>query len=231
MLARVRDGALVHEPVNACILLLGQIDGAELITVEDLADGASCIRCSRRWSTATARNAASARPGIVMSLFALYQRARPATRAAVCDRSPAICAAAPATARSSRRRSRPAPGLPPTASPPPRRARAAALAALADGADLFVGDDSAFFAAPASEAALGALYARHPDAVLLGGATDVGLWITKQLRDLDKIIWLGRVAGLDAIEATADGLRRRRRRDAGAGRAASRRARIPISAR
>ena len=35
-------------------------------------------------------------------------------------------------------------------------------------------------------------------------ATDVGLWITKQLRDLPKIIWLGRVAGLDAI---ADGAR------------------------
>ena len=31
-----------------------------------------CTRCSRRWSTATARNAASARPGFVMSLWALY---------------------------------------------------------------------------------------------------------------------------------------------------------------
>ena len=53
---------LVYEPVNACILLLGQLDGAELITVEDLAAGrARCIRCSRRWSITTARNAASAR--------------------------------------------------------------------------------------------------------------------------------------------------------------------------
>jgi xanthine dehydrogenase small subunit len=42
--------------------------------------------------------------------------------------------------------------------------------------------------------------------VLLGGATDVGLWITKQLRDPKKIIWLGRVAGLDRIETTPEGL-------------------------
>ena len=44
----------------------------------------------------------------------------------------------------------------------------------------------------------------HPDAVLVGGATDVGLWITKQLRDLPKIIWLGRVRGLDGIDDAAD---------------------------
>ena len=38
-LVRERNGRLDYAPVNACILLLGQIDGAELITVEDLAEG------------------------------------------------------------------------------------------------------------------------------------------------------------------------------------------------
>jgi xanthine dehydrogenase small subunit len=40
--------------------------------------------------------------------------------------------------------------------------------------------------------------------VLVAGATDVGLWITKELRDLSKIIWLGRVNGLDEIEDGTD---------------------------
>ena len=35
----------------------------------------------------------------------------------------------------------------------------------------------------------------HPDATLVAGCTDVGLWITKELARLDKMIWLGRVAG------------------------------------
>ncbi|MBV8473494.1 MAG: FAD binding domain-containing protein, partial [Hyphomicrobiales bacterium] len=83
-------------------------------------------------------------------------------------------------------------------------ARSEAIAALADGRDLFVGDENAFFAAPASEAALAELTARFPDAILLGGATDVGLWITKQLRDPKRIIWLGRVAGLDVIRSEPD---------------------------
>src|SRR5208283_2662248 len=76
----------------------------------------------------------------------------------------------------------------------------AGLSALADDSDLFVGDEERFFAAPASLDSLAALYARFPDATLVGGATDVGLWVTKLLRDLKRIIWLGRVARLDKIE-------------------------------
>ena len=45
---------------------------------------------------------------------------------------------------------------------------------------------------------------RNPDATLVAGATDVGLWVTKQLRDLPKVIWLGRVDGLDEIEDRRD---------------------------
>ena len=65
----------------------------------EAADG-GCIRCSRRWSTATARSAASARPGFVMSLFALTAERGDAAarRARSRTRWPAISAAAPAIA-------------------------------------------------------------------------------------------------------------------------------------
>ena len=36
VIGRERDGRLVYEPINACIFLLGQADGAEILTVEDL---------------------------------------------------------------------------------------------------------------------------------------------------------------------------------------------------
>ena len=55
-------GKLVYESVNACIRFLGSLDGCHVVTVEHLQRAtARCIRCSRRWSTSTARNAASAR--------------------------------------------------------------------------------------------------------------------------------------------------------------------------
>jgi xanthine dehydrogenase small subunit len=43
-------------------------------------------------------------------------------------------------------------------------------------------------------------YLANPDAVLVAGATDVGLWVTKQLRDLRPVAFLGGVADLKGIE-------------------------------
>jgi xanthine dehydrogenase small subunit len=50
---------------------------------------------------------------------------------------------------------------------------------------------------------LALLLERHPDARIIAGATDVGLWITKKLLKLEKIVQVGR-AGLDTIEETED---------------------------
>ena len=46
---------------------------------------------------------------------------------------------------------------------------------------------------------------QHPDATIVAGATDVGLWITKKLTPLQKIIMLGRVAELGAHRGSAAG--------------------------
>ncbi|SEM95029.1 xanthine dehydrogenase small subunit [Pseudorhodobacter antarcticus] len=50
-------------------------------------------------------------------------------------------------------------------------------------------------------------YAAHPDATLIAGATDVGLWVTKQLRDLAPVAFLGGIADLKTITAQGDQLR------------------------
>ncbi len=47
-------------------------------------------------------------------------------------------------------------------------------------------------------------YAAHPDATLIAGATDVGLWITKHLRTLGPVAFLHRVQGLDLLDLEGD---------------------------
>jgi xanthine dehydrogenase small subunit len=188
-------------------LLLGQIDGAELITVEDLAEGQTLHPVQQAMVDFHGSQCGFCTPGIVMSLFAHYHSDAAATRDSVnealagnlcrCTGYKPIVDAALATCD----------GAPADRFAATVAARAEALLAAGDDRDLFVGDEAAFFAAPASEASLAALYASHPDAVLLAGATDVGLWITKQFRDLKKIIWLGRVAGFDTIESGPERLR------------------------
>ncbi|HKI15358.1 MAG TPA: 2Fe-2S iron-sulfur cluster-binding protein, partial [Roseiarcus sp.] len=205
VLARLRGRRLAYEPFNACILLLGQIDGAELITIEDLAAGGELHPLQQAMVDYHASQCGFCTPGIVMSLFAAYHSGAPQTYAGLCDQLAGnlcrctgyrpILAAALKTCN----------GAPADRFAATARERAAALSALADNRDVFAGDETAFFAAPASLDSLAALYARFPDATLVGGATDVGLWITKQLRDLRRVIWLGRVAGLDVVGESADG--------------------------
>jgi xanthine dehydrogenase small subunit len=54
--------------------------------------------------------------------------------------------------------------------------------------------------APTSADQLDALLAAHPRATLLAGGTDVGLWVTKQHRDLGDVIYLGNVVELHGID-------------------------------
>ncbi|MCF6444137.1 xanthine dehydrogenase small subunit [Nereida sp. MMG025] len=52
---------------------------------------------------------------------------------------------------------------------------------------------------PASCDELATWYLDHPSATLIAGATDVGLWVTKHLRDLDGVAFLGQCHELKAI--------------------------------
>ena len=206
-LGTLRDGTLEYAPVNACICLLGMIDGKELVAVEDLAGPDGALHPVQ---DAMLRHHGSqcgfCTPGIVMSLFTLYQAGGDCDRQAVNDTlagslcrctgyRPIVDAALEACA-----------GLPRDAFAARYADTVESLAALDDGEDLFIGDEAAgFLAAPATVDALARLYARHPDATLVAGATDVGLWITKQMRALPKIVLLGRVAGLADVRETERG--------------------------
>ncbi len=197
-LGRLEGGRVVYRPVNACIQLLGQVDGAEIVTVEDLAKGDELHPIQQAMVDLHGSQCGFCTPGIVMSLFTLYEGDAHVDRTAVTDQlagnlcrctgyRPIVDAALSACG------SRTDAALLSGSS-----ATAAALAGLDDGADIFIGDATRSLL-PASVDALAKLYAAHPDAVIVSGATDVGLWITKQLRTLPKIIHIGRVAGLSAV--------------------------------
>lgn len=53
---------------------------------------------------------------------------------------------------------------------------------------------------PTSSDDLADWYLAHPDATLIAGATDVGLWVTKQLRSLAPVAFLNGVTDLQQIE-------------------------------
>ncbi len=206
VLRRLRGERLVYEPVNACILFAGQADCCEVITVEDLARDGMLHPVQQAMVDLHGSQCGFCTPGFVMAMFALYHRAdtRPVDRQRVNDwiagnlcrctgYRPIVDAALASCAL-------PAHDWFSAGESEARRA----LTGLRDSEDIFIGTRERFFAAPASIVALAKLYYSHPDATLIAGSTDVGLWVTKQLRDLPKVIWLGRVKGLDEIEDRRD---------------------------
>lgn len=60
---------------------------------------------------------------------------------------------------------------------------------------------------PTTSDELAEWYLANPDAVLVAGATDVGLWVTKQLRDLTPVAFLNGIGDLRRIERQGDTLR------------------------
>ena len=50
-------------------------------------------------------------------------------------------------------------------------------------------------------------YLENPDATLVAGATDVGLWVTKQLRELPKVAFLGGIRAMQRIETEGETIR------------------------
>ncbi|MEC7118559.1 MAG: xanthine dehydrogenase small subunit, partial [Pseudomonadota bacterium] len=63
------------------------------------------------------------------------------------------------------------------------------------------------FFAPCQLERLAELRMTYPDARLLAGGTDLGLWVTKQGRVLNQIIYLGQVAALKTLDQTDAHLR------------------------
>jgi xanthine dehydrogenase small subunit len=218
--------------MNACLMFLPTLDGKALYTVEDLKDGATLHPCQQALVDCHASQCGFCTPGFAVSLAAFYEtRATPPTAAAI-PSSPApitlrrqladalagnLCRCTgyrPILDAGERMFERPAAAAHPFIDHP---ALAAALTTLAQDAPLHytapaVGQPAGAapdsFHAPRSSAELAALRAAQPGLRLLGGATDVGLWVNKGFKALGDIAHIGRAADLGRIEtvAGADGL-------------------------
>ena len=184
-----RDGS---RAVNACILLLPQLDGKAVRTVEGISGPDGQLHPVQAAMVAHhASQCGFCTPGIVVSLAVAHKAGRRdyddvlAGNLCRCTGYAPIIRAAEAAA------DQPVPAWMDedlSALPAPSAAT----------------DDPLL---PRSADELAAWYLHNPDAVLIGGATDVGLWVTKQLRDLGKVAFLHKVDDLKGIAVTDEEIR------------------------
>ena len=203
-----RVGPLRLATVNACIQFLPALDGKALFTVEDLKRiaGGALHPVQRALVEGHASQCGFCTPGFAMSLWDSYERhrshgSRPTRQQLADDLSGNLCRCTgyrPILDAGERMFE-----LPPVAFDP--APVAAALRALKEDPPLHYAARGGRFHAPRSVDALAALLAERPDARILAGSTDIGLWVTKQLRDLPGLVFVGEVAELKRIEEGADG--------------------------
>ncbi|MCP5271314.1 MAG: xanthine dehydrogenase small subunit [Burkholderiaceae bacterium] len=198
------DDAVRWRTVNACLQFLPTLDGRALRTVEDLpADhpapramvehhGSQCGFCT---------------PGFVVSLAALRaNRPDPPTRREIADALAGnLCRCTgyrPILDAGEAMYALPAPAVTDDATIVAALRTLRADPPLAYRApDPATGTDSRFLA-PRSLEALADAAAAHPQATLLAGSTDIGLWANKQFRPLPLLISVGAVPGFKSITET-----------------------------
>ncbi len=197
------DGTLALQPVNACIQFLPTLDGKALFSVEDLRRDETLHPVQQAMVACHASQCGFCTPGFVMSLWACYERhrasgTRPTRQQLADDLSGNLC-------RCTGYRPILDAGERMFEAPPRLLDRAPVVAALQtlrrDPPLHYRG----VFHAPRTLEEFASLRAAKPAAKVLAGSTDMGLWVTKQFRDLGELIFIGEVAELGRIETAADG--------------------------
>jgi xanthine dehydrogenase small subunit len=189
------DGTLALKAVNSCIQFVPTLHGKALITVEDLAQNEKLHPCQQAMVECHGSQCGFCTPGFVMTLFAHYEntlRAQNVPTAQIVQSRAQIddvlsgnlcrCTGYRPIIEAAQRMF-----------DAPRTHRyddAPAISALKNLAP------QTAMHAPTTRAELAAIRAQRPNARLLAGSTDIGLWVTKQFREIDEIIYVGNVAEL-----------------------------------
>ena len=197
-------GQLVWRAVNACITFVPMLDGKALLTVEGLGGGHPV---QREMVARHGSQCGFCTPGFVMSLVGRVVGGLGTCGVPVADvLSGNLCRCTgygPILAA----------GASVAAAPIDDRGIAETLQSIASSEalaleyeDPLAGSRRLAFVARSADQ-LATLLAEHPGAHLVAGATDVGLWVTKQQRVLPTVIFIGDIPDLRNVDEVEGGLR------------------------
>jgi xanthine dehydrogenase small subunit len=201
VLGELEAGTVRFRAVNACILFAPMLDGRALFTVESLKRDGGLHPVQQAMVDHHGSQCGFCTPGFVMSLYA-HQREGAATDSATlkdalagnlcrCTGYGPILAAGQAMG----------------VDPERPDALIAALTGVRPSEALRIEHAGRRFLAPRTLAEFSTAVQQNPEATVLAGGTDVGLWVTKQHRDLPTLISINEVAELRRIDDLGDAVR------------------------
>jgi xanthine dehydrogenase small subunit len=188
MVTSLADDGVHHHALNACILFIPQLHGKSIRTVEGLQGPSGELHpVQDAMVTHHGSQCGFCTPGFVMSMATAHRNGETnhndvlAGNLCRCTGYAPIIRAAEAAAEID---------APSWIGDETAALRALALKASTELAGAYI---------PRTVGDLADWYLANPDATLIGGSTDVGLWVTKRLMDLNKPCFISQVSGLGEI--------------------------------
>lgn len=206
LVGRISNDKLVYESVNSCIRFLGSLDGCHVVTVEHLKkpDG-SLHPVQQAMVDHHGSQCGFCTPGIVMSLNALWmQNPNPSNQdieialqgnLCRCTGYEPIIHAAQAISNID------TPDNDPLVKE--REDIKAQLNAFRDGARVEIKFKDEHFIVPASLDDFAEVRTEYTNSTIVAGSTDVGLWVTKNMRPISPAIFTSNLDELQKIEVTS----------------------------
>ncbi|MFK0166207.1 xanthine dehydrogenase small subunit [Rhizobium sp. NPDC090279] len=197
------SGGLVYEGVNACIRFLGSLDGCHVVTVEHLAAGDGRLHpVQQAMVDFHGSQCGFCTPGFVMSLYGLWmqtpnptnQQIETALQGNLCRCTGYEPILRAARAISSYGGTQDDPLL------AERETMIARLKGLDNDARVEIGEGRHRLIVPAGLDDFAAVLEASPTATVVAGSTDVGLWVTKHMRDISPVVF---IAGLQELKSIA----------------------------
>jgi xanthine dehydrogenase small subunit len=199
---RLEGDKLVYKSVNACIQFMPTLDGCHLLTVEDLrAPDGTLHPVQREMVERDGSQCGFCTPGFVMSMFVLAEESNDPSKGEVEDAlagnlcrctgyGPIVEAAQTAAGQSAKASW--------------RDNMIDRLREIQPREMVSLEHQSGLYFSPSNVDEMAATYAKHPDATILAGGTDVGLWVTKMNRKLPKVIYAGNIDSMVECHETDD---------------------------
>jgi len=192
------EGGPRYEAVNACLMLVPQLAGREVITVEGLAAADGRLHpVQSALVAADATQCGFCTPGFAMAMFAFSQDGSAKDEETIHEAlagNLCRCTGYRPIVEACR-----------TLQPAPAgclQNKSASGDAQMTKDDAVYRNDDQVFHLPASLDALAKLRAQHPDAILLSGGTDLGLRVSKERESFPVVIWTGCVPELKRMAET-----------------------------
>lgn len=210
LVGRLFGDEVIYDSVTACIRFVGSLHGTHVVTIEHLrGENGALHPVQQAMVDHHGSQCGFCTPGFVMSLYGLWMRNPSPTRPAIekalqgnlcrCTGYAPIIRAGEAMG---------------TYGQPQgdvlwaeRIAVKDTIKALTDGRRVVIGEGDRQVIIPPSLDDFAAVYEASPNARIVAGSTDVGLWVTKFMRNIGPVIFIGHLQELKRIAENASEVR------------------------